>query len=821
MAYSMGVGAAASSKRADSASLEKNYCWQIPISHSDFDIFKSHESQLCEVLQSKFGCISTLSHPALETRNSSSLAHPVFKKRLSPELELSVWHDDLTKHAVDAVVNAANEQLQHRGGLAGALVRAGGQEIQEESRSLIETFGKVATGQVAVTKAGALPCNVIIHAVGPQWVIMGRQRSIELLRLAIKNVLDCVNYKHKGIKTIAIPALSSGIFQFPLDLCTKIILETICAYFQNNPVAGNLREIHLVSNEALTVASFETASKAILGPSELGPRKNQTTLQLAQGLTLHVVQGHIELQKTDVIVNSVNTFDLTSGPITKSILQQAGEEMKWEFDDIKAKLTSNSQLVLVTKGFKLLCRYVYHVLWQPTMMTTYQILKDAMKICLKKCLISDISSISFPTLGTGGMGMNKKTAAQIMFNEVLTFATVYLAKPLTVNFVIFPEDTETYEVFCAEMAGCSKMMNINSHAVSQWTTEEQRRNGHEAGSPAINLMGYSMEDMSEAKAWIQKLLTSQEQHVIENNHILYLGKKEHDILSQLQKTSSVAISEIVSPGKAALEIKGAHANLIEAVLNIERMLSVIQEEVAKKRERSLWSLSEKWTDWKPKYQEEMKETITFLRYPAPPMPELQDRKKQFEECGLHVIKVEQIDNAVLMDAFQKKKEIMERRTLKGCDSHRLFQLVPHQFCNVVCRVGFHRLYSVPGDSKYGAGIEFTKKLKTLAGKIKKLSNTDNLIYVFEAEVLIGSFCQGHTQHIVPPPLSPGAIDAHDSVVDSVSSPEIVVIFNGIQAVPRYLWTCTQDPLWSQGYSSALMFSSWRPWGEFSNGSSVD
>uniref|UniRef100_A0A8C5LKK1 Poly (ADP-ribose) polymerase family, member 9 n=1 Tax=Jaculus jaculus TaxID=51337 RepID=A0A8C5LKK1_JACJA len=714
----------------DSASLEKNYCWQIPISHSDFDIFKSHESQLCEVLQSKFGCISTLSRPALETRNSSSLAHPVFKKRLSPELELSVWHDDLTKHAVDAVVNAANEQLQHRGGLAGALVRAGGQEIQEESRSLIETFGKVATGQVAVTKAGALPCNVIIHAVGPQWVIMGRQRSIELLRLAIKNVLDCVNYKHKGIKTIAIPALSSGIFQFPLDLCTKIILETICAYFQNNPVAGNLREIHLVSNEALTVASFETASKAILGPSELGPRKNQTTLQLAQGLTLHVVQGHIELQKTDVIVNSVNTFDLTSGPITKSILQQAGEEMKWEFDDIKAKLTSNSQLVLVTKGFKLLCRYVYHVLWQPTMMTTYQILKDAMKICLKKCLISDMSSISFPTLGTGGMGMNKKTAAQIMFNEVLTFATVYLAKPLTVNFVIFPEDTETYEVFCAEMAGWSKMMNISSHAVSQWTTEEQRRNGHEAGSPAINLMGYSMEDMSEAKAWIQKLLTSQEQHVIENNHILYLGKKEHDILSQLQKTSSVAISEIVSPGKAALEIKGAHANLIEAVLNIERMLSVIQEEVAKKRERSLWSFKLK----------------------------------------------------------KKKKPGM------------------------VVFLMWH--------SKYGAGIEFTKKLKTLAGKIKKLSNTDNLIYVFEAEVLIGSFCQGHTQHIVPPPLSPGAIDAHDSVVDSVSSPEIVVIFNGIQAVPRYLWTCTQDPLWSQGYSSALMFSSWRPWGEFSNGSSV-
>lgn len=112
-----------------------------------------------------------------------------------------------------------------------------------------------------------------------------------------------------------------------------------------------------------------------------------------------------------------------------------------------------------------------------------------------------------------------------------------------------------------------------------------------AKSPAINLMGSNQEKMSEAQEWIQRMLTHKDKHIIENNHILFLGKKEHDTLSQLQETSRVSISEIISPGKATLEIKGARADLIEVVMNIERMLCEVQEEIAKKKERALWSLS--------------------------------------------------------------------------------------------------------------------------------------------------------------------------------------------------------------------------------------
>jgi poly [ADP-ribose] polymerase 9 len=104
-------------------------------------------------------------------------------------------------------------------------------------------------------------------------------------------------------------------------------------------------------------------------------------------------------------------------------------------------------------------------------------------------------------------------------------------------------------------------------------------------------MGFNKEAMFEAKAWIQKILTSQDHCTIENNHILYLGKKEHDILSQLQTTSRVSISEVISPKKANLEIKGARADLIDVVMHIESMLYNVQEEVARKSEQALWIFS--------------------------------------------------------------------------------------------------------------------------------------------------------------------------------------------------------------------------------------
>ncbi|XP_052014170.1 protein mono-ADP-ribosyltransferase PARP9 isoform X2 [Apodemus sylvaticus] len=811
-------------------SFEDHCRWKIPIKHNVFEILKSNESQLCEVLQNKFGCISTLTCPTLA--GSSSPAQRVFRRTLTSGIELSVWKDNLTRHVVDAVVNAANEDLLHGGGLAGSLVKIGGFEIQEESERYIATYGKVPVGGIAVTSAGRLPCHLIIHAVGPRWTDMDSQIAIQLLKCAIRNILDYVTKSGTPIKTVAIPALSSGIFLFPLDLCTHIILETICLYFQDNQMTGNLREIHLVSNEDPTVEAFKFASESVLGKelsSSKSPETNHSssvTLHIGQGLTLQIVQGCIEMQTTDVIVNSVYMNDFKSGSVAQSILKRAGLEMEKELT--KGSLSSDYQVVRVTKGFNLSCQYVFHVVWH-FKIQKHQTLKNAMKSCLENCLRPDINSISFPALGTGGIDLKKSTAAQIMFEEVFAFAKEHKGKILTVKIVIFPVDVETYKVFCAEMTKRFNELNPSSNSgvlALPWTRGEHRRSSFEDGSPAINLMGAKVGEMCEAKEWIERLLTSRDQHTIENNHILYLGIKEHSLLSQLQTSSNVSISETVSPGTATLEIKGAQADLIEAVMKIECMLCVVQEEVAEKREKSLWNVSGQGTNL-PGKLDEMEESYTFQRYPVSLTQELQDRKRQFEKCGLWVVKVEQIDNKALLAAFQEKRRMMQGRTPSASGSQRLFQQVPHQFCNAVCRVGFHRLYSTSCDPVCGAGIYFTKSLKTLADKVRKTSSTDKLIYVFEAEVLKGSFCQGNFSNIIPPPLSPGALDVHDSVVDNVSSPETIVVFSGTQAMPRYLWTCTQDltfsqhQMWSQGYSSGPgMVSSMQSWVMVSNGSSV-
>ncbi|XP_051005826.1 protein mono-ADP-ribosyltransferase PARP9 [Acomys russatus] len=812
-----------------SDSLEEHNRWQIPVKHDVFKILKSNESQLCEVLRNKFGCACTLSCPTLP--GNSSPAQPVFRGRLTAGLELSVWKDDLTRHAVDAVVNAANEDLMHGGGLAGSLVKAGGLEIQTESDRWVATWGKVPTGKIAVTTAGRLPCSLIIHAVGPQWTGMSSQsKAIELLHRAIVNILDYVTIKHTHIKTVAIPALSSGIFRFPLDLCTGTILETIYFYIQGKQTVGALKEIHLVSNEDPTVASFKRAAEGILsvmgawnGP-ETTP-SSAVTFQIGQGLTLQIVQGHIELQTTDVIVNSVYKYNLKEGPVSESILKQAGTEMERELD--KINLSSNYQVVHVTKGFKLSCQYVYHVAWQ--LDNKCQVLKDAVKSCLEKCLKPDINSISFPALGTGMIGLDRHIAAWIMFDEVLAFAKEHRGKTLTVKIVIFPADVETHRVFCAELTKRFSELNLSSNSavsVPQWSRGEQR-SGLEAGSAAINLMGVKVGEMWEAKEWMERLLTSKDHHTIANSHILYLGKKEHDLLAQLQAASSVSILETVWPDKATLEIKGAQAGVIEAAMNIECVLWEVQEEVARKKEKSLRSSSGQWADQQGILDETEEFDDTFQRYPVPLTPELQDRRKQFEKCGLWVVKVEQIDNRALLAAFQEKKKMMEERSLKGSGSLRLFQQVPHQFCNTVCRVGFHRLYSTHCDPVFGSGIYFTKSLRRLADKVKKASSTDRLIYVFEADVLTGSYCQGSYSNITPPPSSPGALDTHDSVVDSISNPETVVVFSDMQAMPQYLWTCTQDrtlsqhQMWSQDYSPGPeVTSSLQSWGRVSSGPEV-
>ena len=163
---------------------------------------------------------------------------------------IRIVHGDITQEQVDAIVNAANEHLAHGGGVAGAIVRRGGREIQEESTRWVREHGPVRTGTAAITGAGRLPARYVIHAVGPRWGMGDEER---LLAQAVQSALALAD--EKGLRSISLPAISTGIFGFPKPLGAKVILDAVERYLDEHP-ASSLREVRLCNIDRETTELF-------------------------------------------------------------------------------------------------------------------------------------------------------------------------------------------------------------------------------------------------------------------------------------------------------------------------------------------------------------------------------------------------------------------------------------------------------------------------------------------------------------------------------------------------------------------------------------
>ncbi|MGC8873036.1 MAG: macro domain-containing protein [Chloroflexia bacterium] len=168
---------------------------------------------------------------------------------------IRIVRGDITEERVDAIVNAANERLAHGGGVAGAIVRKGGPEIQEESDAWVRRYGPVPTGSAAVTGAGRLPARYVIHAVGPAW---GSGVEEAKLACAVRSALQ--RAEELGLRSIAFPAISAGIFGFPVADCARVLLGTIAAYLQERPT-GPIQEVHVCLFDAKTAEIFRTEAE--------------------------------------------------------------------------------------------------------------------------------------------------------------------------------------------------------------------------------------------------------------------------------------------------------------------------------------------------------------------------------------------------------------------------------------------------------------------------------------------------------------------------------------------------------------------------------
>ncbi|MEX2724184.1 MAG: macro domain-containing protein [Candidatus Freyarchaeota archaeon] len=136
---------------------------------------------------------------------------------------LELVQGDITEQSTDAIVNAANAALQLGGGVAGAIRRKGGPKIQEECNKIGGTY----VGGAVITTGGNLKAKYVIHAVGPRW---GEGNEDEKLRNATLNSLKLAD--EKNLKSISFPAISTGIFGFPMKRASEIMLKTTIEYLK-------------------------------------------------------------------------------------------------------------------------------------------------------------------------------------------------------------------------------------------------------------------------------------------------------------------------------------------------------------------------------------------------------------------------------------------------------------------------------------------------------------------------------------------------------------------------------------------------------------
>jgi O-acetyl-ADP-ribose deacetylase (regulator of RNase III) len=142
---------------------------------------------------------------------------------------LSVIEGDITKLAVDAIVNAANESLLGGGGVDGAIHAAAGPELLAESR----TLGGCPTGDARITAAYRLPAKFVIHAVGPVWR-GGADGEDALLASAYKKAIQLA--AQSGSASVAFPAISTGIFHFPKERAAKIAVAAVTEALKDQPL---------------------------------------------------------------------------------------------------------------------------------------------------------------------------------------------------------------------------------------------------------------------------------------------------------------------------------------------------------------------------------------------------------------------------------------------------------------------------------------------------------------------------------------------------------------------------------------------------------
>ncbi|RMC18752.1 hypothetical protein DUI87_04648 [Hirundo rustica rustica] len=430
---------------------------------------------LAPLIKQMFKCLVLLEEQPevqLQEQKEHSNRGKLYMQVTMGETVIALYKSNLCTHPVDVVVNASNEDLKHSGGLAGALSRAAGPALQEECDELVRKLGSLQPGCAVITRAGKLPCKNVIHAVGPRWGTEKPEMCVNLLRRTVKNCLQLAE-KHKH-RSVALPAISGGIFGFPLELCTCTIVSSIKESLEESKGNSSLEEVHLVGFAQDDIQAFSKAFRTVFSDSPPSCRsvphvstvpqprqrkaskriKNVPFITTQEGLNIALQTGSIEDATTSIVVVSVGKdLQLDKGPLGRALLSKAGPMLQIGLKTEGRGRTPEEGSVLKTKGYNLACSVVLHAVvpvWSKKN-TPSKVLGDIITKCLEIAEELSLKSITFPAIGTGNLEFPRSVVAKLLFDKVFEFSSKNRVNSLEeVHFLLHTKDTANIQEFSDE-----------------------------------------------------------------------------------------------------------------------------------------------------------------------------------------------------------------------------------------------------------------------------------------------------------------------------------------------------------------------------------
>ncbi|XP_032400709.1 protein mono-ADP-ribosyltransferase PARP14 [Etheostoma spectabile] len=426
----------------------------------------------------------------LESLSLSEVNTTVSRYSLRGGFQVLVRQGDITKQDADALVNAANEDLEHAGGVAGALSKAGGPEVQSESTAIVKYNGKIPTGDVVVTTGGNLKCKKLLHAVGP---VGGKSVGREgvLLEKTVQSALNLAEMME--FRSIAIPCISSGNFGVPVTVCSEAIVAAVKKFGSQG--GRSLSRVILIDNRGEVVRAMQEACDRLLQgistgnspPRGLGFQMEACAQDTARGATagapgggvhVEVIQGTIETQQVDALVSPMVGHEHLSTRVGNILFKTVGSQLTAKFrKEAGEKETMPGDPVLVEGLPELPSNAVFFlnlIPWDDDHDgSAVQVLRVGINNILTSCEKKGFGSVAFPVLGAGiALGFPDSVVARVLLEEVHAFGQHRASgTPLLVRIVIHPNDLESCEAFksvqeALQPKGCTK----NVHQPDQVST---------------------------------------------------------------------------------------------------------------------------------------------------------------------------------------------------------------------------------------------------------------------------------------------------------------------------------------------------------------